>query len=647
MVLWQLTLSAVAAWLVWAGIGLPLGWLVVLAALFVFPGARLARWLGICDGPASVLFGIPLGLGLQVPMFVVAALLHFAAPDWGLLALALATATAALRPRPAALRSVELRPSRAQALMLLIVLGAALGAVAVSGRDSDDWTYGADIADYRAGYALAASDPVLGTDIPMIPRERLDIWIGGLGVAARASNSSVPSLLQDQLPIVVAASSLLATYALGTIIGGATEWGLASVIIELAWFAVTSGWPALGDAFLTRVGQDKVAATVLLAPVLLAAVLVMERGLPRAPRLMIALLAGLGIAGVHPVTHAILFAVLLAWAALGTVFEGHRNRDRWLVALVFGAPGVIAAYGYLAARNLGPAPGTSLAADLANQALAITAGKDAVWRRLPGVILNPDTVRNALSVPMAAIAFMSYVIKRDARTALVAAGVVTVVGLAFDPLLTPIISSSLSDSYGLGLLIRVPWVLPVPFAFAALAFAWRERAGIRVPLAALTAVVLVAAMCVSELPSSVRAIEARRANTWRELPGVAPVMSAIASRAAIDDVALVPKAIEFRIGAYAPTVKLLASRGAIGTIPHFRRRRVPEAVARVTVVNDFFAPDHPSGWSAEDVDTINRYAVRFLVLADEDPRIVVNPGLQLTKIASGGGYTAFTVGPSP
>lgn len=647
-VILQVALSAVAGLLVWAGVGVPLGWLVVMAALFVLPGANLSRWLGVCTGPPALIVGIPLGLGAQLPLFSVAVLLHAPAPSWGVMAIALGAATVFLPTRAGMIRAIELRLTTRQAALLLVLIVAGVVAVGLSGRDSDDWTYGADIADYQAGYRLAASDPVLGADIPMIPRERLDIWIGGLGAAARASNVDIPSLLQDQLPIIVAAGSLLATYILGALIGGAASWGVVAVFVELAWLALMTAWPLLGDAFLTRVGQDKVAVALLVAPAAFAALLAAERGMSRASIFILSVLVGFGVAGVHPVTHAIVFAVLFMWAGLGTIFEDTGSRVRWSVVAGFSVGGLVAVYGLLASRGLGPAIGTPLADELTQLAVSITAGKDAIWRRLPGVILNPNVVRDALTVPLAALALVAYVIRRDSRTALVAACVIAVVGLAFDPLITPLISTVLGDSYGLGLLIRIPWLLPVPFALGALALAWRERTGAHLPLAPFVAGVLVAAMCVSSLPAAFHSWQVRHETTWRALAGTTPLFDAVRARASTDDVALVPKPIEFRIGAYVPAIKLLADRGAIGTIPHFPRARVDEAVARVDAVEAFYSKDHPPDWTTDDLATMRTYAVRFVVLATDDPRSAdASSQPYLERIASGGGFEAYLVTGTP
>ena len=631
--------------LLWLPVPVPFGWVVVLGSIVILPGVGLARLLGIAGSwPMAALLGIPLALGYQFPAFALAALTHWDASTWGVGAILLGLAPALIATSR---RSEEIgpwRPTRTVAAGLLVLLAVGALAVAMSGRDSDDWAYAGDLADYAADYPLAAFDSALGRDIPMIPRQRLDLWVATLAMGSRVTAASVPAFLQDQLPPVLAVAALSATFVLGASIGRRAAWGAVAVAVQLVWFMSSAAWPIQGDAFLTRLGQDKVVAWALLLPLIFAPLLHGSTWATSRRALAFGLLAGLGIAAVHPVTHLMLLATLGLWALLSTVFDRRSAATQWIV---FGGAGggiIVSAMVLLTTQALGPLPGSAEAEAIRLLVDDVTAAGLVFSGRLGDWSVDPSLIADPLTIPMVFIAAIAVLLRRTPGTLLTSALAGTVILIAFNPLVAPLVGSLLSDFLGLGLLLRVLWLLPVPYAIPALAAAYEGRFRVHRHWGPIIAVGLVVAMALPAAPQSLRDWSERRDQGWREQDGAVAAMGAIAVRSAVDDVMLPPKTIEFRAPGYDPEVKLLAYRGPVGTIPHFPRGRVDEGVARTAAVAAFFDRNHEPWLTAGDLDTLRRYRVRFLVLSSVDPRTreVLGSGW-LELISNDGVWAAFRI----
>jgi hypothetical protein len=108
---------------------------------------------------------------------------------------------------------------------------------------------------------------------------------------------------------------------------------------------------------------------------------------------------------------------------------------------------------------------------------------------------------------------------------------------------------------------------------------------------------------------------------------------------------LAPKAVEFRVPAYDPQIRMVAYRGLVGTVPHFPTDRTDEAEARADAVSAFYAPGHVR-LTNDDVRTLNRFDVRYLVLNASDGRlsdVFTDPGF--TWMHTEPGYLLFRVNP--
>jgi len=171
-----------------------------------------------------------------------------------------------------------------------------------------------------------------------------------------------------------------------------------------------------------------------------------------------------------------------------------------------------------------------------------------------------------------------------------------------------------------GLLLRVPWILPVGIALPALAAAWRERSRVDLPLAPLIAAAIIIGCAVPQTPAAAKDWRTRIRQAWRDNPSLTAVARAIALESATDDVVLAPKPAEYRVPAYDPRIRLLASRGLVGTVPHFPTDRISEALARADSVDAFFKRN-PGRLTAGDVATIRAYGVRYLVISAADARM--------------------------
>jgi hypothetical protein len=276
---------------------------------------------------------------------------------------------------------------------------------------------------------------------------------------------------------------------------------------------------------------------------------------------------------------------------------------------------------------------------------SVTAAPFAFSRRIPPLILNPSLVRDTLAITMSLLAVGAFLVRRNAATTLAAALVVTTVLIGFNPLVTPLLARFLGDYLGVGLLLRVPWILPVGIALPALMVAWRERTRVELPYGPLIACAIVVGCALPLAPAAARQWLARAHQAWHEIPAATGISEAIAAESKVDDVVLAPKVVEFRVPAYDPRVRMVAYRGLVGTVPHFPTERTDEAVARADSVAAFYAKGRDR-LTTDDVRTIVGFGVKYLVLNGADgrlPEVFADPGF--TWMDTEQGYVLFRVSP--
>jgi len=318
-----------------------------------------------------------------------------------------------------------------------------------------------------------------------------------------------------------------------------------------------------------------------------------------------------------------------------------------VAAILFGLGSVIALFGLIAFEALGPAPGTWIATRLSTATESVTAAHLAFSKRIPAIILNPTLVRDPLAITMSLVALIAVLIRRTLGTTLAAALVVTTLLIAFDPLVTPLLAQFLGDYLGVGLLLRVPWILPVGVALPALAIAWRARIHVDLPLAPLVAAAIIVGCAAPLVPAAAKAWMTRRDQVWADFPPATAVAQAIAADSSPDDTVLASKAVEFRVPAFDPKARMLAYRGLVGTVPHFPTDRVEEGVDRAYAVSAFFSAHHVPFLTTDDVATLRDYDVRYLAVGLADPRLgefLAYPGYDLMLLENAG-YALFRVHP--
>lgn len=609
-------ISAVTALLVYFGIQIPFGWTLVLAATLGLPAIGLARMFSIDgDGFLAALTAVPIAFGVQLPLFAVASVMHWSPRLWGVLAIAIGISFFGV----GMIRNPEPRDRphlpRIQAATLIALIVAAAVFVSLSGRDSDDWSYGAFVADIAANKPLMASDPVLGDDIEVFPRQQFNLWLGVLGVASRVSSVSVPGLLQDQLPPLMAAVALLATYLLGRALGGRPAWGISAVAIQLGWYSALPNHSEPGHAFLQRITEDKFVAWLILVPLILT-VLLHARRWPLRRWAVFGVLAGLGLAAVHPVSYFLAIIAIGSWLILAVVTRSTWSWKHLAVATAgLLVATVIPALVWIGISNIGPEAGSEAAAAIEQQQVITNQGR--LW--LDGsnnvVMVRLEVIKDPMTLAMTALAVSALLLARTRATTLVGAMALATIALAFNPILTPIAGSLI----GVGQLWRLTWLLPIPFAIAAVGGAYVERFGERLPLAPLLAVFLVAGMQLAQVQDALADWQDNRTG-WREVSTLVPVLEALDGVVAPGEYVLAERAsVEVFIPSYAPDADLVAFRGPLGTRSHFPRERLDEAIQRETLAEEFFAVDYLTGSLLRRLDTFD---VGYVVTTASDPKAV-------------------------
>ncbi|NIA24034.1 MAG: hypothetical protein GWP04_00540 [Gammaproteobacteria bacterium] len=591
----------------------PYGWILVFAALIVLPAMSLGRFFGFEGGiVVSTMLGLPMAFGIQFPLFAIATTMHWSPAVWGTAAIGLGLCAYIAQTYVAPVKKPS-PPKLVPTVMLIVLLVAGAATVFLSGRDSDDWAYGAYIADSAANMPLMASDPVLGTDVPVFPRQSLNLWLGLLGVGARASSLEVPVLLQDHLPVFLAIIALLSTYVLGKTLGGRPAWGTAAVGVQLAWFLTTPQHSAPGNALLFRITEDKFAAMLILAPLIFAAILKLRhQSLKRVA--LFGMLAGLGLAAVHPITYLIVMAGLGSWAALGFILRVEERKVLIVAGLSFAAALVVPLIGYFRLQTVGPAPGSPDALELSS--VQLRSNMSRLWIRHSKLLsVHPLLVMNPLTLGMSSLSVMLLLFRRNARTTLVASLTLATVLLAFNPLITPFLGHLL----GVGMLWRFTWLLPIPYVAPAAADALGVADRKQLAAAPLVAVVLALAVQMPLIPTAYADWSGTRSQ-FRADVELTPMFLEINRHAQPGDFAIAPNhPIGVRLPSYVPEVSLLAFRGPQGTRWHFPREHVDDGVRREEALEQFYTSTSPM-LDQDDLTILEDYNVRFVVLERSDDR---------------------------
>ncbi len=594
---------------------LDLGWVVVLTGLVLVPSYALGRRLSLGNGHLDTLvLGLPLGFGVHFPLFALAATLHWTPDTWVILASVLSFVVFASTVRARKPNTIS-RPriSISAGLLILMLLVAVI--TALSGRDSDDWAYGAYLADTSENLPLMGSDPVLGPDIPVFPRQSLNLWLGVLGAGARATSAPVPIILQDQLPPVLAALAVAAAFLLGTTLGKRPVWGLVTAAVLVLWTTMTPFHSQPGNGLFYRISEDKYAAMLILGPVLFAGLMRLLERLDR--RIWIfGLLTGVGIAAVHPFTYVILLIGLWGWAVSLLLTRTASSRSTVLAALGFTVGAVIPLLVHFTMSQVGPVQGSEAYVEIRKTQFENNTGR--LWIRGARVIMvHPNMILDPFTLAMLALAVMAPFWKPNVRTLFPAALVITVLLSVFNPLAAPI----LAETLGVGVIWRFIWLLPVPYAIAAWAGALEPLTPHSRRVLAILVLLIAAGLQLPKAQDSWAHWQRTRA-IWKYEP---ELVSLYQTAAALDPsgYVLAPNLpVGIKIPSFAPDARLVAFRGTQGTVGHMPRSRVEEGIRRVEDLDAFYAVSFGQSIPTDDdLDIIERYRVRLLFLSASDPRL--------------------------
>lgn len=592
------------------------GWIVVFAELALLPSYGLASAFDLGQSHFErLMFGLPMALGVQFPLFGLAATLHWETDTWATLAIALSYVVFVVTLKPAPVRPRR-RISFIAATMLLVIVAGLAFINSQSGRDSDDWAYTAFVADIGNNAPLMASDPVLGPDVPAFPRQSLNLWLGILGVGARSTDLSVADFHEGTAPILLVVAAILSTYLLGKVLGRNSYWGVISVFVLAMWFIATPQHSEPGSGLLARIQEDKYMALLVLAPLVYAAMLQLtDRQDRRTP--IFALIAGVGLAAIHPMTFTIVLVGLWAWTALTLVLRLSSFRLLLTSSVAFTAAAAIPLIAAYRMGHIGPAPGTDAYKGLVAE--QFQNNTDRVWIRGARIVMvHPKTILDPLTLAMSAVSLLIPVWKRTSRTVLLSALTLATVLTAFDPLVAPLLANIL----GIGMLWRFTWLLPVPYALAGIGGVFEPfSARVRTALS-LTAFTVIVGIQVPKLQTSWD-YWSRMRHAWRYDPPLLPLYEAIDTATSDGEVVLAPNLpIGLKIPTFAPDARLVAFRGYQGTVWHMPRDRASEGVERVDALDHFYdASDRTSAPTDADIQVLNRYSVQLVVLSSADPRL--------------------------
>jgi hypothetical protein len=374
------------------------------------------------------------------------------------------------KPRAATAKPWELRGLALAAGIATIAL--ALGAYALTrGGSVDRWWYLAFVRAFLVEDALVAVDPMLGT-ATRLARFACNSWLAGIAAWARTTGVDPVLIYERAAPVLLAPLALSATASAVRRLLGDRRAGLAAIVIAAAFWTSGGPFPAL-----TRLPEDKLLAALVLAPTLWASIVRIVDATSVTPaQLVVALLAALALATVHPLVF------LIAMVTIAPTLLLARPRIAAGVALAL-----------LVIGTLPVAIGIGARAQL-DEAASIESSEHPVGRihlsrervgEADGLLaVDPRLIASPLA--LLALATLPAIAFRSARErALLVVPAVVALALCFVPLLATLLGRVVTP----WMVYRFLWAIPfVPLlAVLARAAAARMPLGYTVPLACMIA----------------------------------------------------------------------------------------------------------------------------------------------------------------
>ncbi len=367
----------------------------------------------------------------------------------------------ALQPRTARSGSFQWN---AAALLTFLPLAVALVLAALltygSKLYADDYTYNAYLLQFQKAPAYHLNDIFFNLGQPAATRFWIMFYPLVQALLAEITQIHFLELTLRYLSPLLAATGLLAVYALARVLGLSMRAAVFAAAAQLAAFMLLTHQKHLGLVFLDQLNEDKALAAFVLTPIFWRVVAQYLQA-PGWRALTVAVIVGLGLAFTHPTIAGVACLILALYAAFEWL---HARRFQPLVA-VMGALAVVMALP-LALRFVDNTYSRKLRFNLTEQQLRPDQ-EARLWtfaaRQFYGI--HPDLVLNlpffvaALSGVLALSAFRRERIARFLVAALV------VVLFAFLPLSGWVLGLAVTPAH----LWRVLWLTPFGLCAAFLA----------------------------------------------------------------------------------------------------------------------------------------------------------------------------------
>lgn len=156
-------------------------------------------------------------------------------------------------------------------VVVLVIMLTTVGLAIWTGRgSSDDWTYGAYLAEYVESEEINRWDPFLGEGFLPGARMRYDTWLATQAFVAYAAGIDPVYQLLDILNPILVLLALMAAYVLAEAVLGSRRRALVGFCFQVLVFLFTAPTGGTGYWLLNRITQDKYTAMLILVPVGLA-----------------------------------------------------------------------------------------------------------------------------------------------------------------------------------------------------------------------------------------------------------------------------------------------------------------------------------------------------------------------------------------
>lgn len=253
-------------------------------AIVVVPGLVLQAVLlkGSALGPVERLaVAMPLGLGIVALPGLIALERHADLQEFAVLHSVVATLACGVAmlfwrsDQPADSSDESGGPGRFLLMGLLLVMAggiltAPLWAEGRISADFDDWTYFAYASDHIDTNELNASEPFLGTDEPVNPRMRSNVWVLLQAQVADVAGVPVSEAVLEYLRPLLAVLALAATFALARVLFRNLTIALLAAGFQFGYaFIDMSAHEGMGRNLLVRITEDKMIGAFLIFSVAL------------------------------------------------------------------------------------------------------------------------------------------------------------------------------------------------------------------------------------------------------------------------------------------------------------------------------------------------------------------------------------------